>query len=51
MIYLNSKEKKITNKFLSQGYIINTSKKSSKIYIDNLYQQILKKIFKSKKKN
>ncbi len=50
MIYLDSKEKKITKKFLSQGYIVNTSKKSSKIYLDNLYQEILKKIFKSKKK-
>lgn len=50
MIYLDSNEKKITNKFLSHGYIINKSKKSSKIYIDNLYQVILKKIFRSKKK-
>ncbi len=50
MIYLNSNEKKLTKKFLSDGYIINKSKKASKKYLENLYQTILKKIFKSKKK-
>ena len=49
MTFLNSKELNLTKKFLSDGYIINKSNRSSIIYIENLYQKTLKKIFKSKK--
>ena len=49
MTFLNAKELNLTKKFLSDGYIINKSNKSSIVYIENLYQKILKKIFKSKK--
>ena len=50
MIYLNPKEKKITNNFLSNGYIVKKSKISSNTYLIDLFQKTLKKIFKSKKK-
>ena len=49
MTFLNAKEVNLTKKFLSDGYIIKKSNRTSLIYIENLYQKILKKIFKSKR--
>lgn len=50
MNYLTKKEKYISNKFLLKGYYINKSNKFSSLYIDKLFQKILKKILNSKKK-
>ena len=50
MNFLTIKEKILLKNFVSKGYVINNTNNKSFTYIENLYQKVLKKIFKTIKK-